>query len=1243
MSQVFLRQSVRDVVRTPFGGVITPDADLQDWGFDVRLPFERLCVFGRAITDSSPVVRMPVVAYAVLGIASPRTADGAAADHTDVLVCPLGVVGTDHVGYASFDLWVLRHVRIAKAVHDRLTALGLIGGAHPRPTIEITKLLVFPYKDRTIAFDAIAEGVVGPDFVALQLDMDDIMLDGRGTWPPMPAMQTPSIFDWRLSPGSFSMAGVLLIGEDGCETLLPTNLSTRLARFKQLVKTPDYGKLKAGNRDQILKSEGMSGIPELTGDYALGYSVEYQSEWFPLGHSLGRIAYSLPLAPAEKVQIAVVDWARTDTAQRQELTGLTEQLNNDTLRDRSITEAVDMVVRESQSGNSFMAGLGLSAGAGIPIGPVSLGAGFAGGLGGASSSTSGVRNLTGNTSQQISDAFHQAASAHRELNSTVIVQGSQAEKAGATTRTVANYNHSHALTILYYEVLHHERVLTRPVFARPVVLLREGLPAFDFTNIELNSQILDKVLINPDLRDCLKVVAKRACLAANIEREKAKRAAEGDPAEDNVLGTFSFRVLSGAVGSEANIYVNVIPKAGGTPISCAADPAMAAKDPNSGAPTPYIDNINMSPHRFAASAEVITNMTPTQSIRWNNVAQIEIGQTIAPWQHITFENRPIPDDWIISDARFTTANGADKWVMFSGAPAPDNVPWDKSIRVPVGPFTPAIQSVDDLLSDDELCCLRKLLLHLNAHRAYYWRAIWLAEDPGDRALRLTGWQLAGQPLFDAVENTLVGVTDDSIALPIASGMESRIIGDLGIGRELETFDLPSDDYVEQLLSFPTRGVFAEAKLGHCNASELIDPTRFWDWQSSPIPDDAPQISPVSTDSRAQQPSGLAPTPFPQSLVNIVNPSALPDPTGLAAAAGVMSALGPFRDMSGMQQLGAYLQTLSNNATQLASQGLKNAQTGSLMNMIKGSDELTPQQKSDLIGKLLGGQVQNVTAPPPAPSTTTPPAPSTTTPATPSTTTPATGGTTPTGTSTPAPIPTNSPAVKTPTPKPAPAASSKTKKITFVFFYDTNEVMSGTWKVTLISGGETLDSALLIDTIAGTSGVSRGDRIEMSIPSSFGGTDDVTLQMTGAIVRPPATVSSPKRSFVIDGWNLNLDPKTFRTVVKRADFDKAQTYRVVQATDAVEFTVSINTSDSSTQTTVTGTTAGLEVGVEESTEVGGSVEVASAKENVKIAAKGTFGWMSQDMGTTQTGSGSTDQVKFNGRKVANSAPSITPVL
>jgi hypothetical protein len=409
-TQVFIQSAASRGALVPVGAPI----DDTDLGFNLDLPYRQLSVFGRDIDNASPVARMPLFAYAVLGLSSESMhALGERFQQQMILVEPLGVVGTDHVGYASFDLWVLRHVKVATAVHKVLQDAGLFGGNAPRLTVQLLNLWVLPFKDPTIAFDAMREGQAGADFIVLRIDMDLVMLDRRQTWPPMPSMQTPNILDWRLSPGSFSMSGAVLVGENGCETLLPANLATQLVRFRQTVRTPALAKIAVPQDPQ--PHINPPPWPEPTGDVYLGYFIEYHSEWFPLGHSLGKISYSLPLAPGEKVQIAVVDWQRQDSASRTEVTGETEQLNNDTLRDRSISDAVNMVVQESQSGSSFMAGLGLSAGAGVPIGPVSLGVGAAGGLGGASASTSGVRSVAGNTSQQISDAFHQAASAMREL------------------------------------------------------------------------------------------------------------------------------------------------------------------------------------------------------------------------------------------------------------------------------------------------------------------------------------------------------------------------------------------------------------------------------------------------------------------------------------------------------------------------------------------------------------------------------------------------------------------------------------------------------------------------------------------------------------------------------------------------------------------------------------------------------------------------------------------------------------
>src|SRR4029077_13594693 len=100
-----------------------------DWGFDMESPFEHLGVFARHIETAAPIPRLPLFAIVDFAItAKSRGAlKGADREATPVFPrIPLGVVGTDHVGYASFDLWPLRQVQVLQSIREALVAAGLI-------------------------------------------------------------------------------------------------------------------------------------------------------------------------------------------------------------------------------------------------------------------------------------------------------------------------------------------------------------------------------------------------------------------------------------------------------------------------------------------------------------------------------------------------------------------------------------------------------------------------------------------------------------------------------------------------------------------------------------------------------------------------------------------------------------------------------------------------------------------------------------------------------------------------------------------------------------------------------------------------------------------------------------------------------------------------------------------------------------------------------------------------------------
>ena len=124
---------------------------------------------------------------------------------------------------------------------------------------------------------------------------------------------------------------------------------------------------------------------------------------------------------------------------------------------------------------------------------------------------------------------------------------------------------------------------------------------------------------------------------------------------------------------------------------------------------------------------------------------------------------------------------------------------------------------------------------------------------------------------------------------------------------------------ERLVPVATGGVFAEAVLGRSNSAEKLDITRFWNWQDSPIPLTATDIAPIATGSRAQ-PEDLKPGQLGQPVLNIVNPTSLPDPAGLGAILTAVSNGNMFRDMSGL----AGTQALLGNAIAGTLQAATNA-------------------------------------------------------------------------------------------------------------------------------------------------------------------------------------------------------------------------------------------------------------------------------------------------------------------------------
>ncbi len=240
---------------------------------------------------------------------------------------------------------------------------------------------------------------------------------------------------------------------------------------------------------------------------AHGHLLQFKQEWVNDGYSLGDLLYSLPLAPGQKKQIVTFDWERREAASGTEMMEYQENLNNSLSRDRDINEIANGSISQNmnggsnastESGSSAWGAAGAVGGfAGVVFG---IGGGFSKSSGSSSSSSNAWQNSsrdsTMNSLQQLRDNTTQAASAVRSQRSTVIQTVSQGESFSVETESVANYNHCHALTIQYFEVLRHFQIQYRLSSVQECLFIPLEMGTFDTKKALRWRESLSKFLLN---------------------------------------------------------------------------------------------------------------------------------------------------------------------------------------------------------------------------------------------------------------------------------------------------------------------------------------------------------------------------------------------------------------------------------------------------------------------------------------------------------------------------------------------------------------------------------------------------------------------------------------------------------------------------------------------------------------------------------------------------------------------------
>lgn len=760
---------------------------------------------------------------------------------------PLGVVASDHVGFAALDITV-------DSAWSGIKVSGALNGKHNRE-LKLGEFTDSPTKS-----------------VPIVMPMPRDMANGGH---PLAGRGLRALEDWDLSPRSFTAALPVKIGEDGCQSVSPNTFAERQISFFRIVRhsTTNQGTLAR-----------VAARLRTTQDTSFVDILEFRQSWVPLGHATGDIVYSFPLAPCESVKIAVLEATRTDQLVRSDNINAYESLQHDLTRDRTLSDVVSGILSENRSG------FGVQGGASY-FGLVSLGGSY--------NSTQGRRDLAAESLSDLRDATRQASSLVREAAATVITQASQTQNQRITTRTITNHNHCHTLTIQFFELVRNYRVKTElarvrvgvRIPFRPMALIAsEPTPGTEPKVEDSDLRILDRwrpVLENNLISDRLTSAFDAAGRLLRTGKPVIITPADpGDP--DELLQVGWFRLKRGQYGLDNPfqvLSVQVYDKGGN---------ALTLGDG--------------SDRLYYRVAELGGNDAAGTSSRWCPEVAVILRTPIRRSQLESLRVRWDGGNKTLSVRgaylAFQSPSGPNRTELINaedsnpGAYGADFTDWATArtatfLLPPLRPPRPQVieQPNAEQLSADR-AATSELITHLAQFSDYY--TLLIARSGYVDLNSIAASAFANIPLRVYLGHEPLGYVAGNLIFPIVNG-------DMRLPRVSVRTEV---DFV----SLPSRGLLGEAQLGNCTACEARDVTRFWDWQESPCPDEAPEITGIQP-QQLGPPPGTTPMALPTNVVQIANPPG-DAVSSLAGAVGALGALGGFGDMSGQQNTASLLRQLA---------------------------------------------------------------------------------------------------------------------------------------------------------------------------------------------------------------------------------------------------------------------------------------------------------------------------------------------
>ena len=590
---------------------------------------------------------------------------------------------------------------------------------------------------------------------------------------------------------------------------------------------------------------------------AVGVLLTHEQAWRMDGLALGDLLHSLSLAPGEITQIAVTDHTQRVLQNSADAVDASDTASRSGSGDSTLVDSEASTATQTSSGVTTATGHGAtteSASTGLlaAIG-VSGGDATTTTTGTQASVASGTRHVSDEANQNLHQSTQQAAAADRSRFAAAVREVSESDALELSTRVVANYNHMHALNLQYYEVLQVMGLHTTVVDAERLVFV--PMTMIDFSDTDQARRALAR--FRRELSATVRTMGMSA-VATCIDRLLAHDGTAG--------ATFSSELATARLAQiwdEAEEQADAVASAAGR-----VAVEHRARDDAEMAVLEARDAL-----RAAGAEDGLAHRAGLQRVLAADRARLaaatarseEADAALARARASSEAAERVRRDLADMVAHLMTPSGTPA----AGAPTPPTLTPEMAHTLET--------RVHDALAD------RGLAVN---------QGLWVRLDPSVYAGLLDGMAVEGEPLASTVDPNPVAVHGTSVAFRWHHA-------DPAAAAEFQSEHVGAVDPREDAVALPTGAVFGEAVLGESNAADVVDITRFWNWN-----DALPPVRPAQVDALAQpadQP--LAAPRLPTAPAAALDLGALTFPTvgsGIPAVTEALQNPDLFGDISGLK-------------------------------------------------------------------------------------------------------------------------------------------------------------------------------------------------------------------------------------------------------------------------------------------------------------------------------------------------------